>query len=96
MGCRLVLNNVNYLSNRTPVVVDGQIVGAAAVFQDVTEIQNIIDELTTKNEKIKELKDTLTTIIELSSDGIVAVDTDYKITMTNQAFAGFSIKPLMS
>lgn len=89
LGCRLVLNNVNYMSNRTPVVENDEVIGAVAVFQDVTEIQNIIDELTTKNEKIKELKDTLTTIIELSSDGIVAVDRDYKITMTNQAFAGF-------
>lgn len=89
LGCRLCLNNGTYLSNRNPVVVDGKIVGAVAVFQDVTEIQNVIDELTTRNEKVGELQETLTNILELSSDGIVAVDRDYKITMTNQAFASF-------
>ncbi|MCL4440662.1 MAG: sigma 54-interacting transcriptional regulator, partial [Firmicutes bacterium] len=89
IGRRLVLNDGTYLTNRTPVIVDGKVVGAVAVFQDVTEIQKIIDELTTKNEKIKELKDTLTSILELSSDGIVAVDRDYVITMANESFAGF-------
>ncbi|GBF35710.1 zinc sigma-54-dependent two-component system response regulator [Desulfocucumis palustris] len=89
LGCKLSLNNGTYLSNRNPVVVDGKIVGAVAVFQDVTEIQNIIDELTTRNEKVEELQETLTNILELSSDGIVAVDRDYKITMANQAYASF-------
>lgn len=89
IGRRLVLNDGTYLTNRTPVIVDGKVVGAVAVFQDVTGIQKIIDELTTKNEKIKELKDTLTSILELSSDGIVAVDRDYVITMANESFAGF-------
>ncbi|SFR02126.1 sigma 54-interacting transcriptional regulator [Desulfoscipio geothermicus] len=89
LGCRLSLKNCTYLSNRNPVIVNGQVVGAVAVFQDVTEIQNIIDELTTKNEKIRELQETLTNILELSSDGIVAVNRDYIITMANQAFASF-------
>ncbi|HBV97506.1 MAG: Fis family transcriptional regulator [Peptococcaceae bacterium BICA1-7] len=89
IGRRLVINDGTYLTNRTPIIVDGKIVGAVAVFQDVTEIQNIIDELTTKNEKYVELKETLTSILELSSDGIVAVNRDYIITMANEAFAGF-------
>lgn len=89
IGRRIVINDGTYLTNRTPVVVDGKVVGAVAVFQDVTEIQNIIDELTTKNEKIVELKETLTSILELSSDGIIAVDRDYIITMANEAFASF-------
>ncbi|MFZ5642608.1 MAG: sigma 54-interacting transcriptional regulator [Bacillota bacterium] len=89
IGRRLVLNNGTFITNRTPIISDGKIVGAVAVFQDVTEVQNIIDELSTQNENIRELKETLTTILELSSDGIVAVDRDYKITMTNQAFASF-------
>jgi len=89
IGRRIVINDGHYLTNRTPIIVDGKVVGAVAIFQDVTEIQNIIDELTTKNEKIVELKETLTSILELSSDGIVAVDRDYIITMANEAYAGF-------
>jgi len=88
-GRRISFKNGTYLTNRSPIVVDGRIVGAVAVFQDVTEIQNTIDELTTRNENIQELKDTLANILELSSDGIVAVNRDYIITMTNQAFASF-------
>ncbi|WP_027364888.1 sigma-54 interaction domain-containing protein [Desulfotruncus alcoholivorax] len=88
-GARLSLNNGTYLSNRNPIIVNGKIVGAVAVFQDVTEIQNVIDELTTNNEKITELKEMLTNILELSSDGIVAVNRDYIITMASQAFASF-------
>jgi len=86
---RLALKNGTYLSNRNPIVINGKIVGAVAVFQDVTKIQNIIDELTTNNEKNAELKEMLTNILELSSDGIIAVNRDYIITMANQAFAGF-------
>ncbi|KJS16967.1 MAG: Fis family transcriptional regulator [Peptococcaceae bacterium BRH_c4b] len=89
LGCRLSLNNSMYLSNHNPVVVDGKIVGAVAVFQDVTEIQNTIDELTTRSEQIKELQEFLANILELSSDGIIVVNRDYKITLTNQAFASF-------
>ncbi|MBF7083086.1 sigma-54-dependent transcriptional regulator [Desulfallas sp. Bu1-1] len=89
LGCRLSLKNSTYLSNRTPIIINGNIVGAVAVFQDVTEIHNIINELTTKNEEIRELQETLTSILELSSDGIVAVNKDYIITMANQAFASF-------
>ncbi|SFG11204.1 Transcriptional regulator containing PAS, AAA-type ATPase, and DNA-binding Fis domains [Desulfotomaculum arcticum] len=86
---RLALKNGTYLSNRNPIVINGKIVGAVAVFQDVTKIQNIIDELTTNNEKNTELKEMLTNILELSSDGIIAVNRDYIITMANQAFASF-------
>ncbi len=86
---RLALKNGTYLSNRNPIVINGKIVGAVAVFQDVTKTQNIIDELTTINEKNAELKEMLTNILELSSDGIIAVDRDYIITMANQAFASF-------
>lgn len=89
MGCRFILNNETYLSNRNPIIIDGKIAGAVAVFQDVTVIQNIIDTLTTKNEKVRELKETLANVLELSSDGIVAIDKDYKITMVNQAYASF-------
>ncbi len=88
-GRRMSLKKGTYLTNRNPIIVDGKIVGAVAIFQDVTDIQNIVNELTARNENIKELQETLSNILELSSDGIVAVNRDYIITMTNQAFASF-------
>lgn len=89
IGRRFSFKNGTYMTSRNPIMVDGELLGAMAVFQDVTEIQNIIDELTTKNEQVKELKETLANILELSSDGIVAVNRDYVITMANQAYASF-------
>lgn len=89
IGRRLQLKNGTYITNRTPVVVDGKIVGAIAVFQDITELQNIIDELYNDNEHIRELKNMLETILDLSSDGIIAVNRDYIITLVNRNFANF-------
>lgn len=89
IGRMLSLNNGTYLTNRSPIMVKGEIVGAVAVFQDVTEIQNNVDELISINENIKELQETLGNILEISSDGIVAVNREYKVTMVNQAFASF-------
>lgn len=90
LGRRLSLKNGIYLTNRTPIYSDdGEIIGAVAVFQDITELQNIIDELSDDNERIRELKNLLETILDLSSDGIIAVDRNYKITMCNKSFASF-------
>ncbi|MTI86281.1 MAG: PAS domain-containing protein [Firmicutes bacterium] len=89
LGRRLSLKNGTYLTNRTPIYSGDEIIGAVAVFQDITELQNIIDELSDDNERIRELKNLLETILDLSSDGIIAVDRDYKITMCNKSFASF-------
>jgi len=89
LGRRLSLKNGTYLTNRTPIYSGDEIIGAVAVFQDITELQNIIDELSDDNERIRELKNMLETILDLSSDGIIAVDRDYKITMCNKSFASF-------
>ncbi|MGQ9556853.1 MAG: sigma 54-interacting transcriptional regulator [Desulfurispora sp.] len=89
LGRRLHLKNGMYITNRTPVIVNGQIVGAIAVFQEITEIQNLIDELSSDNERIRELKNLLETILDLSSDGVVAVNRDYVITLVNRNFANF-------
>lgn len=89
IGRRLQLKNGTYTTNRTPIIVDGEIVGAIAVFQDITELQNIIDELSSDNEHIRELKSMLETVLELTSDGFIAVNKDYVITLVNQKFANF-------
>jgi len=49
LGRRLSLKNGTYLTNRTPIYSGNDIIGAVAVFQDITELQNIIDELSDDN-----------------------------------------------
>lgn len=89
LGRRLSLKNGVYLTNRTPVYSGDKIIGAVAVFQDITELQNIIDELRDDNERIRELKNMLETILDLSSDGIISVNKDCEIVMVNKSFASF-------
>ncbi len=83
------INGVIYLSSRTPVFENGEVVAAVAVFQDITELQSIIDELANDNRKIRELKKTLETVLNLAYEGLIVVNKDGLVTMTNQAFASF-------
>ncbi len=89
LGRRLQLKDGVYLVNRTPIWRNGEIVGAISEFQNINEIQNIIDELSNDNARIRELKNLLEQILDLSSDGIVAIDRNYVITMANHNFASF-------
>lgn len=88
LGRRLNLKDGTYISNRDPIIIDGEVAGAVAVFHDITNLQVLINELHGENERIRELQETLQTIMELSTDGVVAVNQKYVITMANQAFAG--------
>ncbi|MFA5537561.1 MAG: sigma 54-interacting transcriptional regulator [Bacillota bacterium] len=88
LGRRLKLKDGTYITNRDPIKVNGEIVGAIAVFHDVTNLQVLINELHSENERVRELQERLQVILELSSDGIIAVNRNNTITMVNQAFAG--------
>lgn len=88
LGRRLKLKDGTYITNREPIIINGEITGAVAVFHDITNLQVLINELHGENERIRELQETLQTILELSTDGVIAVNRNYIITMANQAFAG--------
>ncbi len=79
LGREFILNQGAYLSNCSPIISKGKIVGAVAVIQDKIELQNV--------ENIHEYQETLANVLELSNDGIIVVDRDYIITMVNQPFA---------
>jgi PAS domain S-box-containing protein len=76
------VGNRKYISNRTPILKDGEIVGAVGVFQDISEIEFVSDELTT----VKKLLTELNTIIESSNDGVLILDRYGKILKENRAF----------
>ncbi len=82
---RFVLNNNVYITNRTPVIQKNKIIGAVAVFQDITELQATMEELT----KVREYKEILETIINNDYDCIVVVDSKGIITMFNKAYENF-------
>ncbi len=70
-----------YLTNRSPIVENGQIVGAIGVFQDISEFEFISEELSS----VKQLNKELEAIIESSYDGIIITDRSGQIIRANKA-----------
>ncbi|SDF49323.1 sigma-54-dependent Fis family transcriptional regulator [Sporolituus thermophilus] len=79
------IGSCEIITNRTPIVKDNKIKGAVAIFQDITQLQAIANEL----EYVKNLKSTLESAIESMFEGFVAVDKNGYITMMNQAYCEF-------
>ncbi len=50
---KIELRNCTFISNRTPIKKNGEIIGAVAVLQDISELENISKKL----EKVKDLSD---------------------------------------
>ena len=73
------------ITNRSPIRSGNTIMGAVAVFQDITELQTVAAEL----ENVKSLKSTLESAIESILEGIVIVDKKGMITMINQSYCEF-------
>ncbi|SFQ98099.1 sigma 54-interacting transcriptional regulator [Desulfoscipio geothermicus] len=74
-------NTHTYLTNRSPIIENGKVVGAIGVFQDISEFEFISEELST----VKQLNKELETIIESSYDGILVTDQDGRIIRANRA-----------
>lgn len=71
--------------NITPLHNGGKIVGAIAIFQDLTELEQVAREL----ETVKALNRTLDTVLNIIYDGIVVVDEHGRITLANRAWNDF-------
>ncbi|MDR3543454.1 MAG: sigma 54-interacting transcriptional regulator [Desulfosporosinus sp.] len=89
LGQQMTLDNTVLLTNRTPIYLNGELVGAVAVFQDITLLQNFIDNLVMEHEKTKQLQLTLEVVLNIAYDGLIVVNKEGVVTMTNQAFASF-------
>jgi len=79
---KFIYRNKTFLSNRTPIILDNQIVGAVAVFQDITDIEKISLELST----LQYLNRELNTIIDSIDDGVLVIDEKGKIVRVNKSF----------
>ncbi|MBF7082939.1 sigma 54-interacting transcriptional regulator [Desulfallas sp. Bu1-1] len=73
--------NRTYLTNRSSIYENGQIVGAVAIFQDISEVEQISQEL----KSVKQLNTKLELIIESSYDGILLTDPEGTILKANRA-----------
>lgn len=80
---KITFHNRTLLSNRTPVIVNEKIIGAAAVIQDISELEQISQEL----KSTRELKEELDAIINSSFDGIYVTDGQGKTIRINEAYS---------
>jgi len=71
--------------NKTPLVDDGRVVGAIAIFQDITELESIAEEM----ETVKRLNQTLRAVLDIGYDALVVVNEAAKIVLANQVFLDF-------
>ncbi|GAB4282957.1 MAG: sigma-54-dependent Fis family transcriptional regulator [Deferrisomatales bacterium] len=85
IGTRIEIGGHTYLSNRTPIVQDGRVVGAVAVLQDVTDLEAARAE----RDEATRLKNVLETVLDSAYEGIVVVDERGVITMFNRAYGEF-------
>jgi PAS domain S-box-containing protein len=69
------------ISNISPVLQEGKIIGAVSVFQDISDIEAVSREL----DLFKDMKKWLDTIIDSSYDGLWICDNNGKVVRINEA-----------
>lgn len=82
IGCRQSIGDLSIITNRTPIIADGKVRGTLAIFEDISVLEAVTDELTA----VKELKERLQLVLESVQDGICVVDKNGYITYVNPAY----------
>jgi phosphotransferase system HPr (HPr) family protein len=82
LACRQLIGASSTITNRTPIIIDGQVKGAVAIFEDISALEKVTWEL----QEIKELQERLQLILESVQDGICVVNKDGTITYANPAY----------
>ncbi|TCO73793.1 sigma 54-interacting transcriptional regulator [Marinisporobacter balticus] len=85
LGKKQIFNGRPLIINRTPIIKDHEIVGAVAIFQDITDLRRVTQEL----ENEKNASEILRTIIDNAYEGIIVVDEKGYIIMINDPYAKF-------
>ncbi|MBC3888193.1 PAS domain-containing protein [Acetobacterium paludosum] len=70
------------ITNKSPIIVDEEVVGGVVVFQDISQIEELSWEL----HSVKELKEKFNTILETVDDGICMINRNREITYVNLPF----------
>ncbi len=83
IGDRFTAGRVTVVTNRTPIEKEGRVVGAVAVFQDVTELERLAAELG----DVRHYAETLETVLELLDEKVLVVDRQGIVTLISKAYA---------
>lgn len=82
IGKKITLPEATIIANRTPFYVDGEIVGAVSIFQDVSEHEKLISQL----QNYHKLHGELEAIFESSYDGFYVTDGDANTLRVNKSY----------
>ncbi len=85
-GGRQMIGSRTVLTNRSPIMHDGLMIGAVSVFQDITEMERVSREL----DSTKTLVHTLEEVLAGAEEWMVVVDTNGIITMISEEYAEFN------
>jgi len=78
-----VIGNTTIVTNRVPVRgPDGEVLGAVAVFRDITDVKNLAEEIT----NLRQVKTLLSAIINATQDAISVVDAQGIGILINPAY----------
>ncbi|CAA7600530.1 RNA polymerase sigma factor 54 interaction domain protein [Acididesulfobacillus acetoxydans] len=82
VDCPYACKGLNLLVDFLPIADQGQILGAAAIVKDVTELETVAGRLGS----VQELAATLEAVVENSYEGIVVIDDRERVVLINQFF----------
>ncbi|MGM0379572.1 MAG: sigma 54-interacting transcriptional regulator [Bacillota bacterium] len=77
-----IIDNTTIVTTRSPIIIDNEIVGAVAVFEDITEVESLSKTL----ESTREVKKKLDSILKNVSDGICLIDENKNVSYANSQF----------
>jgi len=78
-GKKFQVGRRKFITNRTPIIQDDEVIGAVGIIQDISEIEDVCQELTT----VKNLNNELETIINLSKDAILVINDKGQVEKAN-------------
>ncbi len=79
------INGYDCIATRFPLYREGRVIGAAAIFNDISHYNALNEKILEGNSEIN----ILNTILEIAYDGIVVVDAEGYITMMSNAYKKF-------
>jgi PAS domain S-box-containing protein len=82
IGRKVEINGIALMANYAPIIVQGQLKGAVSVFQDISIVDKMSNELSNVKSLIKELE----AIIDSSYDGIWITDGQGNVLRVNRAY----------
>jgi len=85
IGAEYTSGDTTTMVNKTPLLDGGRVVGAIAIFQDITELESIAEEMGT----VKRLNRTLQTVLDIGYDALVVVDENGLVVLVNRTFLDF-------